>query len=66
MVQCAHSTDQAVLFVGEDKPTSTSNIHKHNIKIQAVTSVYDSLSPFFPLKMKFQEGKFGTDNKNLT
>lgn len=55
MVRCAHTTDQAVLSVGEDKPTSKSNIHKHNIKIKAVTSVYDSLSPLFSSRMKFQE-----------
>lgn len=36
------------------------------MKIKAVTSIYDSLGPFSPSKMKFQEDKFRTDNKNLT
>lgn len=66
MVQWAHATEQGVLFVRENKPTSKSNVHKHSIKIKAITSIYDSLSPFFPSKMKFQGDKFRTDNKNLT
>lgn len=55
-----------MLFVRENKPNSKLNIHKHGMKIKAVTSIYDSLSPFSPSKMKFQEDKFRTDNKNLT
>lgn len=65
MVQWAHTTEQGVLFVGENKPTSKSNIHKHNFKIKAITSIYDSLSPFFPSKKKIQEDVFRTGNKNL-
>jgi len=66
MVQRAHTTEQGVLFVRENKPTSKSNIHKHSIKIKAITSIYDSLSPCFSSKVKFQEDKFRADNKNLT